>query len=185
MGHRSTSNVTHFPRFCLPRKEKAKKKKSMAVQHAELQSAGPSFVLVRRRHLAVSVKAERVSRSRWRPNTDRHETVHTTDTCSRLSELSTWGNKQGKTRWPRSKYHALGQQKSQTRDTCWHAVYGHGNTNTQETLFLLTSSESPSYLNKTLPPSQMRSCSKKGFIYYKIINVKSHWLNLYNVDIFL
>ncbi len=56
-----------------------------------------------------------------------------------------------------------GAGNSQPRDTCWHAVHGHGNTNTQETLFLLTSCKSPWYLNKKPSPSQMRCCSKKGF----------------------
>lgn len=109
-GHRSTGNVTHFSKVLFAKKGKGKK--GMALQHGELQRAGPSLVLVRCRHLEVSVKAEHVSRSRWRPNTDRHETVHTKEhtAWSRLSELSTWGNKWGKTRWPKSKYHALGQK---------------------------------------------------------------------------
>lgn len=140
----------------------------MALQHGEHQRAGPSFVLVRCRHLAVSVKAECVSRSRWRPNMDRHETVHTTDICSRLAELSTWGNKQGKTRWPRSKYHALGQ-KTVNCGTHADMLYMDTGTLTHKRLFLLTSCKSHWYLNKKQPPSQMRSCSKKGFVYYTSI----------------
>lgn len=66
----------------------------------------------------------------------------------------------------------------QPQDTCWHTVHRHRNTNTQETLFSLTSCESPRYLNRKLPPSQTRSYSENG-IYYTVINVKPHWLNFY------
>lgn len=72
----------------------------------------------------------------------------------------------------------------QPQDTCWHTVHRHSNTNTQETLFSLTSCESPQYLNKKLPPSQTRSYSENGVIYYTVINVKPHWQTFKNVHIF-